>query len=60
MIGLATGGGWGLYEGLRNPEGTTPRMRANSVLNGLTRRGPFMANTFAVISMYLTIKMSLA
>lgn len=51
MIGLGCGSVWGFHEGLRNPEGTTARMRANSVLNGLTRRGPFMANTLAVVTL---------
>ena len=50
MIGLGCGGVWGVHEGLRNPIGRTYRMRANSLLNGLTRRGPFMANTLAVLS----------
>jgi hypothetical protein len=52
MIGLGVGGVWGLHEGIRNPESITRRMRANSVLNGLTRRGPFMANTLAVLGMF--------
>ncbi len=50
MLGLASGTVWGLKEGLRNIEGTSHRMRANSILNGLTRRGPYMANTFAALS----------
>ena len=52
FLGLSVGGVWGLKEGLFNPEGgKTYRMRANSLLNGLTRRGPFMANTLGVLSM---------
>ena len=47
--GLAIGGVWGLAEGLRRPEGSTIRLRLNSVLNGCTRRGPFLANTGAVL-----------
>ncbi len=50
MVGLGCGGVWGFHEGVRNPLGKTYRMRANSLLNGLTRRGPFMANTLAVLS----------
>lgn len=49
MVGLGVGGVWGLQEGFVNPSSTL-RMRANSILNGLTRRGPFMANTLAVLS----------
>ena len=50
FIGLGVGGLWGVKEGLLNPEASTYRMRANSLLNGLTRRGPFMANTLGVLS----------
>ena len=46
-VGLVVGGTWGLYEGVTKPEGRTSRLRMNSILNGLTRRGPFMANTAA-------------
>ena len=49
MTGLASGTVWGLYDGLRHPEGRTTRLRTNSLLNGLTRRGPFLANTLAVL-----------
>lgn len=49
--GLTIGGVWGLAEGLRRPEGKTLRLRLNSVLNGCTRRGPFLANTAAVLGM---------
>lgn len=47
--GLTAGGTWGLWEGLRRPEGRTMRLRMNSVLNGCTRRGPFLGNTAAVL-----------
>lgn len=50
MTGLASGTVWGLYDGLRHPEGRTTRLRTNSLLNGLTRRGPFLANTLAVLA----------
>ena len=49
ISGLMVGGSWGLWEGVTNIEGKTFRMRATSVLNGLTRRGPFMAGTLGVI-----------
>ena len=53
MIGLGCGGTWGLWDGIRNREvvGST-RLRATSILNGLTRRGPFLANTCAVIGRF--------
>ncbi|EDO34000.1 predicted protein [Nematostella vectensis] len=51
MCGLAAGGSLGLYEGLRNPDGKTFKLRLNSVLNGCTRRGPFAANSLGVIAL---------
>ena len=57
MIGMVSGGVWGLHEGVFSPErqSLTGRMRANAILNGLTRRGPFMANTLAVLSKNINI-----
>ncbi len=49
LTGVAVGGFWGVYDGLRSAEGTSARLRGNSILNGLTRRGPYMGNTFAVL-----------
>ena len=49
ILGLTIGGTWGLYEGLRNPDGRTMKLRLNSVLNGMTRRGPFLANSLGVL-----------
>ncbi|XP_031548865.1 mitochondrial import inner membrane translocase subunit Tim23-like [Actinia tenebrosa] len=51
MLGLATGGSYGLYEGLRNPDGKTLKLRVNSVLNGCTRRGPFLANSLGILAL---------
>lgn len=45
--GHIAGGSWGFYEGLSKPEGRTTRLRMNSILNGVTRRGPFVGNTAA-------------
>lgn len=47
------GGSWGLWEGLRRPEGRTARLRLNSILNGCTRRGPFLGNACAVLGKVL-------
>lgn len=56
MTGLTFGGSWGLYEGLRNPDGRTMKLRVNSVLNGMTRRGPFLANSLGVVAlMYCSV-----
>lgn len=38
-------------EGMRNPDAVTRRLRINSVLNAVTRRGPFVGNFSAVIGM---------
>ena len=38
-----------MWEGVRTPEGRTFRLRMNSILNGCTRRGPFLGNTLAVL-----------
>ena len=56
VTGLVIGGSWGFYEGLRNPDGKTMKLRINSVLNGCTRRGPFVANSLGVLAlMYSTL-----
>jgi len=51
MTGILVGGVWGLAEGLGNPDGRTWRLRLNSVLNGCTRRGPFLANSLGVVAL---------
>jgi mitochondrial import inner membrane translocase subunit TIM23 len=55
-IGLSVGGAWGLYEGVKQPIGSTFRLKLNSALNSVTRRGPFVGNSAGVMSlMYTTI-----
>ena len=49
LAGVAVGGVWGLYEGVRRPDGKTLRLRLNGVLNGVTRRGPFTGNSLGVL-----------
>lgn len=52
MAALATGGAWGLVEGLnRTPASAAPKLRLNSVLNTVTRRGPFLGNSAGVVAM---------
>ena len=53
-LGLATGGAWGLAEGLRNPAGETFKLRLNSILNNCTRRGPLVGNSVGVMTMFYT------
>ena len=49
---LSLGGAWGLAEGLnRTPVSAPPKLRLNSVLNSITRRGPFLGNSAGVIAL---------
>ncbi|KAF7558689.1 hypothetical protein G7046_g5468 [Stylonectria norvegica] len=50
LAGLSIGGAWGLQEGLRRSAGEPPKLRMNSVLNAVTRRGPFLGNSAGVIA----------
>ncbi|KAL2156193.1 hypothetical protein VTH82DRAFT_938 [Thermothelomyces myriococcoides] len=50
LAGLTIGGAWGLQEGLRKSVGEPPKLRLNSVLNSVTRRGPFLGNSVGVIA----------
>ncbi len=52
LTALTTGGVWGLVEGLnRAPASAPPKLRLNSVLNSMTRRGPFLGNSAGVVAM---------
>lgn len=52
LTALTIGGAWGLAEGLaRSPASAPPKLRLNSVLNAVTRRGPFLGNSAGVIAM---------
>jgi len=52
LSALCVGGGWGMVEGFnRLPPGSPPKLRLNSVLNAVTRRGPFLGNSAGVIAM---------
>lgn len=50
LSALALGGAWGLQEGLRRSMGQPPKLRLNSVLNAVTRRGPFLGNSAGVVA----------
>lgn len=50
VTALGIGGAWGLQEGLRRSRGQPPKLRLNSVLNAVTRRGPFLGNSCGVIA----------
>lgn len=51
LSALTLGGAWGLQEGLRRSAQQPPKLRLNSVLNAVTRRGPFLGNSAGVIAM---------
>ena len=52
LIGLGTGGLWGLWDGLRNPQGSgSRRLRINCILNACTARGPFLGNSLGIIAL---------
>lgn len=52
LTALSIGGAWGMVEGLnRLPPSAPPKLRLNSVLNAVTRRGPFLGNSAGVLAM---------
>jgi import inner membrane translocase subunit TIM23 len=55
LTGLSIGGAWGLTEGLRRSAGQPPKLRLNSVLNAVTRRGPFLGNSGGAIAIVYNI-----
>ncbi|BFZ55449.1 Mitochondrial import inner membrane translocase subunit tim23 [Savitreella phatthalungensis] len=53
---LGLGGAYGLVEGLRNSRPNDSfRLRLNTVLNSVTRRGPFLGNNGAVVAVLYNI-----
>ncbi|KAL8837448.1 MAG: hypothetical protein Q9170_002534 [Blastenia crenularia] len=52
LSALTLGGAYGMAEGLRRtPASAPPKIRLNSVLNSVTRRGPFLGNSAGIIAM---------
>ncbi|KAH7105867.1 Tim17-domain-containing protein [Auriculariales sp. MPI-PUGE-AT-0066] len=52
LSGLVLGGVWGLREGMRRPLGVGgARLRLNAVLNAMTRRGSWMANSGGILAL---------
>ncbi|KAG6854019.1 hypothetical protein C0991_011506 [Blastosporella zonata] len=52
LSGLALGGAWGVREGARRPLAVSnTRLRINSVLNSVTRRGTFIGNSAGVLAL---------
>lgn len=50
LSALTIGGAWGMQEGLRRSAGQPPKLRLNSTLNAITRRGPFLGNSAGVVA----------
>lgn len=50
LSALTIGGAWGMQEGLRRSAGQAPKLRLNSTLNAITRRGPFLGNSAGVVA----------
>lgn len=55
LSALTIGGAWGLQEGLRRSAGQAPKLRLNSTLNAITRRGPFLGNSAGVVAIVYNI-----
>ncbi|EMR11095.1 hypothetical protein PNEG_00694 [Pneumocystis murina B123] len=52
LSALGIGGTWGIFEGLSKvSKAISIRVRINSILNAMTRRGPFLANSAGVIAL---------
>ncbi|EWC47320.1 hypothetical protein DRE_00288 [Drechslerella stenobrocha 248] len=52
LTALSIGGAWGFVEGVsRSPPMAPPKLKLNSILNGMTRRGPFLGNSAGVIAL---------
>lgn len=50
LAALSLGGAWGLKDGLQKSVGQPPKLRMNAILNGMTRRGPFLGNSAGVVA----------
>lgn len=56
LLGLGVGGTYGLAEGLRKTsDAMSPRLRLNTVLNAVTRRGPYVGNSCGTIAIVYNI-----
>ncbi|KAF9581606.1 Mitochondrial import inner membrane translocase subunit tim23 [Lunasporangiospora selenospora] len=51
LTGLSLGGAFGFYEGLRSSPSPAFKIRLNTVLNSMTRRGPFIGNSAGVMAL---------
>lgn len=52
LLGLGIGGLYGFQEGLSNmPKNAPPKLQLNTVLNHITKRGPFLGNSAGVLAL---------
>lgn len=52
LVGLGIGGSYGFLEGLRNiPPNSPGKLQLNTILNHITRRGPFLGNNMGVLAL---------
>lgn len=52
LLGLGIGGAYGLQEGLNNiPANSTSKLKLNTVLNHITKRGPYLGNSAGVLAL---------
>lgn len=52
LLGLGLGGSYGFQEGVRNlPKNATPRLQLNTILNHVTKRGPYLGNSAGVLAL---------
>lgn len=52
LAALTIGGAWGFAEGMRKPIPVdSAKLKLNTVLNSITRRGPFLGNSAGVIAL---------
>ncbi|KAG0089354.1 Mitochondrial import inner membrane translocase subunit tim23 [Podila epicladia] len=51
ITGLGMGGAFGMYEGLKSSPSPALKIRVNTVLNSMTRRGPFIGNSAGVMAL---------
>lgn len=45
------GGAFGMYEGLKSSPSPALKIRVNTVLNSMTRRGPFLGNSAGIMAL---------
>ncbi|KAJ9068020.1 Mitochondrial import inner membrane translocase subunit tim23 [Entomophthora muscae] len=54
LAGLGIGGLYGAREGLKATKGSPFKIRFNGLLNGCTRRGPFLGNSLGMLALGYT------